>query len=88
MNALNHVWQCTEALYILTYVIVVRDRKKYHGDIFIQLSTLYESEVPFLTFLIDLQWERVDICILLIELRGHVEEVLSFILLSHNRFRK
>lgn len=48
--------QCTEVLYILTYVIVVRGRKKNnHGDTCIQLNALNGKLSPILTFQFGLQ---------------------------------
>lgn len=58
-TALKRLWQCTEVLYILTYVIVVRGRKnKNHGDTSIQLNALIEKLSPILTFQFGLQSEK------------------------------
>lgn len=57
-TALKCLWQCTEVLYILTYVIVVRGKKKNHGDTSIQLSALNEKLSPILTFQFGLQSEK------------------------------
>lgn len=58
-TALKCLWQCTEVLYILTYVIVVRGRKKQnHGDTSIQLNALIGKLSLFLTFQLGLQSEK------------------------------
>lgn len=54
-TALKHLWQCTEVLYILTYVIVIRSRKNNHGDTSIPLSALNGKLSPTLTFQFGLQ---------------------------------
>lgn len=88
-TALKCLWQCTEVLYILTYVIVVRGRKKQnHGDTSIQCTKRkVKSRFNFSVWFAMRKSGNLYI-VLLIELQGHVEKVLSFILLFYSRFRK
>ena len=76
-------------MYILTYVIVVRGRK---NKIMVTLPVKYAKRKVKFHFNFSVWFamrKSGDLYIvLLIELQGHVEKVLRFILLFHSRFRK
>lgn len=64
-TALKRFWQCTEVLYILKYVIVVRGRKTKSWQHFHSIKyTKRKVKSPFLTFQFGLWWERVEVYIL------------------------
>lgn len=79
-TALQCVWQCTEVLYILKYVIVVRVRKKQnHDDTSIHLSAL-NGKLSLINFSVWFAMRKSgNLCfVLLIELQRRVELYFAF----------